>query len=151
MPELSDTNGHQWTQRNRAGTSKGLRLLPIVLDSAPCNHQINRENGNPFFGHTWSIANFPAPVKNSVIPPASSTRSNSLPFQPFAGIWTQNIATNISIANRSPSHLVAQPKTSSMPPISSRTAITGPISSGNGIEILAKNAEVLPRPAANFA
>src|SRR5437879_11932074 len=64
------------------------------------NHQINRENGNPFFGHTSSIASFPAPVKNSVIPPESSTRSNSLTFQPFAGIWTQNVATTISLAHR---------------------------------------------------
>src|SRR5881397_1557909 len=71
------------------------------------HHQMNRENGNPFFGHTWSIASFPAPVKNSVIPPASSTGSNSLPFQLFAGIWTQNVAISTSVANTSPSHLVA--------------------------------------------
>jgi hypothetical protein len=65
-----------------------------------------------------------------VMPLASSIRSSSLPFQPFAGIWTQNVATSISIANRSPSHRVAQPRASRMPPTSSRTAITGPVSSG---------------------
>ena len=35
VPELSDTIGHQRTQRNRAEASKSLRLLPTVSDSAP--------------------------------------------------------------------------------------------------------------------
>src|SRR5439155_857100 len=67
----------------RSRTIDFRRISPpdfAEIGSPHSNHQINRENGNPFFGHTWSIASFPAPVKNSVIPPASSTRSNSLPF-----------------------------------------------------------------------
>src|SRR5207249_5730902 len=46
-------------------TSDGSR--PPDRRRPHCNHQMNRENGNPFLGHTWSIASFPAPVKNSVI------------------------------------------------------------------------------------
>jgi len=35
VPELSVTIDHQQAQRNRAGASKRLRLLPMVSDGAP--------------------------------------------------------------------------------------------------------------------
>src|SRR5207247_10368449 len=67
----------------RSRTIDFRRISPpdfAEIGSSHSNHQINRENGNPFFGHTWSISSFPDPLTNSDIPPATSTLSNALLF-----------------------------------------------------------------------
>src|SRR5438128_11982301 len=78
--------------------------LSALVGHGLLDHLINLESVNPFFHHTWSIASFPAPAKNSVMPLASSIYSNSLTFQPLYGIRHQNVATRIELSKRNTCH-----------------------------------------------